>query len=174
MNYTFSESHKFSPLSRHKPHTCSTCLRDMAHSNHQDSLAVEMTKEQRQEADARSAAELSRKRNASHIMAKKAHIENWRRIPCPHCGAGAGAHCYFEHGKYGLRHQERAEAANREFGQNIRGIAGRAIDQAVHKYITRRWSAACRRGRSDECSGWRRVPRSPRVPCECPVHRITE
>jgi hypothetical protein len=119
-------------------------------------------------------AELTSKRNASHIMAKKAHIENWRRIPCPHCGAGAGAHCYFEHGKYGLRHQERAEAANREFGQNIRGIAGRTTDQAVHKYITRRWSAACRRGHPEECSGFRRVPRSPRVPCECPVHRITE
>ena len=64
MNYTFSESHKFPPLSRRKPHTCSTCLRDMAHSNHQDSLAVEMTEEQRQEADARSAAELSQEMRA--------------------------------------------------------------------------------------------------------------
>jgi hypothetical protein len=53
-------------------------------------------------------------------------------------------------------------------------MASRAIDQEVHKYVTRKWSEACRRGHPEECSGWRHVPRSPRVPCECPVHRITK
>ena len=60
MPYTYDQPHEFHPLSRRKSHTCSTCLRDIAHRFHQDSLAVEMTEEQRQESDARSAAELSR------------------------------------------------------------------------------------------------------------------
>jgi len=105
-------------------------------------------------------------------MAKKSHIENWRRIPCPRCGVAAGARCYFATGEYGLRHKERAEAAERKFGRHLRGIGSRAIDQAVHKYVTRNWSQACRRGRSEECSGFRRVPRVGRVPCECPFHQI--
>ena len=105
-------------------------------------------------------------------MAKKSHIENWRRIPCPRCGVAVGARCYFEAGEYGLRHRERAEAADRQFGQHLSGMASRAIDQGVHKYLTRNWSGACRRGRSEECSGFRRVPRVGRMPCECPFHQI--
>jgi hypothetical protein len=64
MPYTYDQPHEFHPLSRRKPHTCSTCLRDIAHRFHQNSLAVEMTEEQRQEADARSAAELSQEMRA--------------------------------------------------------------------------------------------------------------
>lgn len=64
MSYTFGEPHPFHAKSRRKPDICVTCLRHISHPLHQDSLAMEMTEEQRQEADARSAAELSREMRA--------------------------------------------------------------------------------------------------------------
>ena len=65
MPYTFDQIHEFHAISRRKPHTCSTCLRDVTHSNHQTTIdGAAMTVEQRQEADARSAAELSREMRA--------------------------------------------------------------------------------------------------------------
>ena len=60
MPYAFDEKHAFVALRKRKPDTCAVCLKHISHPLHQDSLAVEMTEEQRQEADARSAAELSR------------------------------------------------------------------------------------------------------------------
>lgn len=60
MSYAFDAPHSFHALSRRKSRTCSTCLRDLSHPNHQDSLAVEMTDAQHQEHDSRSAAELTR------------------------------------------------------------------------------------------------------------------
>jgi len=64
MPYAFDEKHAFVALRKRKPDTCAVCLKHISHPLHQDSLAVEMTEEQRQEADARSAAELSREMRA--------------------------------------------------------------------------------------------------------------
>jgi hypothetical protein len=64
MSYAFDSPHPFHAKSRRKPDVCSTCFRSISHPLHQDSLAVEMTEEQRQEADARSAAELSQEMRA--------------------------------------------------------------------------------------------------------------
>jgi hypothetical protein len=64
MPYAFDSPHPFHAKSRRKPDVCSTCFRSISHPLHQDSLAVEMTEEQRQEADARSAAELSQEMRA--------------------------------------------------------------------------------------------------------------
>jgi hypothetical protein len=64
MSYAFQEPHPFHAKSKRKPDVCSTCFRSISHPLHQDSLAVEMTAEQRQESDARSAAELSQEMRA--------------------------------------------------------------------------------------------------------------
>ena len=107
-------------------------------------------------------------------MAKQS-IPNWRKVPCPKCGAAVGVTCYNEgDNAFIVRHRERAEAADRQFGQpHLVGTASRVIDHALHKYVTRHWSEACRRGHPEECSGFRRVVRVGLVPCECPAHKVT-
>lgn len=106
----------------------------------------------------------------------KLPIPNWRRVACEECGAAVGESCHFPVAVFGIRHYSRAVLADAKFPSMLRGARRGAINPQVHKYRTRHWSDACKRGECEKCSGFRRGKRGEptRVPCLNPYHLITK